>query len=520
MQLNARSMARILYRLDDELLAWVADRAALFRFRVRAAHYGLVIRRTRYGDPIAAIGLVLTITSFLGASQLPGHQPWGRTVGVVCAVGLWPAVRYLGNIGRIMKVASSSPLATERVFSDMAAGMANAHGYELLCAMYEPMLAELNASLHRDGWPGSIEFAEMSRTRDGGTHRYAAFVLPLPGATADHLMGKIVAPAAYPKDRATERQRLMAAHRGKHLDDLEEGDNYCLARLRVADGKAGLPGMQIDVSVGTYGQISRDCEALVNEFALFSLLTRPSTRAIRKSIESTMARARSATVLKCMKWRAEIHRSAATPEHIFLTPTGRAAGIGIAVVTLPPQRAHDDDVFVGMRSATVGTYPKCLHVIPAGNCNTHGSHLKGVALAPAVPDGYLTSVMRCEYVEEWFNDPDLDESKMPDWSLQVDQLWHAKVSGAVEITITGLAFDLLNLRPEICAMVGFDMSGKNSKLNNEWRGSPVSVPLAEAGAIAPPQIVQSGAAALRLAQIALGSSEADRQHEPEERSRA
>lgn len=137
-------------------------------------------------------------------------------------------------------------------------------------------------------------------------------------------------------------------------------------------------------------------------------------------------------------------------------------------------------------------------------CNTHGTeHLDGSGGA-RVPDWFLRATMRREFLEEWYDDRDLEEGRIVDWHSYVDTEWARRVGGA-EIRLTGLVYDLLNLRPEVCGVVV--VGQREGKLNKEYvrQRTHTEYPLDRPGGLGPEEMVQGGAAALLLAQATLAA---------------
>lgn len=492
--------------------SWRRDRAALLRYRLAAAGYGLRIRMMRpFGDVVGVAGLLAGLLPF--AAVVTAHwRAYGEVLIGVMAVAAWPAVRYLGSIGGMMRAAASTEEGTRRVFEDMREGMANPAGYALLRWIYRPVVEEANQSLAGQGWPCRLEFTDIaSPDLAAPPAQFASVILRTAGlAELADLLGNLrpgLPDARRAARRAESRQRLMRRWRALlaagHAVNDEDGRNYCLAEIRLQD-KNGKPGLVLDLGIAEYGQIARTCEALVNEYALFAFLIRGQNRTRRGPAESGGPAMRPSTALRCMPWRQKAHDGADSAAALFLRPRHRAAGLGVAVATVTAD-GGEPRVFVGERSGTVGTYPNVLHVIPAGNCNTHGSQrpIEHRDAAP-LPGWYLRTIMRSEYLEEWFNDADLEVSRFPDWAERVDRGWAGNVREITPITLTGIAFDLLNLRPEVCAVTEVEMT-RTEVLNWEFQiGSPPEAwPLRAIGDIRPPQIVQGGAAVLLLAQASL-----------------
>jgi hypothetical protein len=497
--------------LSREEASWWEDRAALFRYRLAAAGYGVRIRLLRpFGEVVGIAGLVLGLVPFAAVVS----EAW-RAAGLVliCAmvVAAWPLIRWFGGIGGIMRAAASIDEGTRKIFIDMRAGMANPQAYTLLREIYSPLLEGVNAELGEQGWPCRLELANGASDESA----FASVFLRTKGlADLSSLLGNLksgVPDSRRAERRAESRQRLMRRWRalqspGQPMND-EGGRNYCLAEVRL-QGEKDRPQLVLDLGVAEYGQIARTCEALVNEFALFSFLNRSRGDSSRRPGETPRLLMRPSTALRCMPWRKGAHNDAGSPSDLFLRPCRRSAGLGVAVATIVDD-GTELQVYVGERSGAVGTYPNVLHIIPAGNCNTHGSQrLLERAESMPLPDWYIRTTMRCEYLEEWFNDEDLETSRFPNWVARVDQRWVDKVSEITPITLTGIAFDLLNLRPEVCAVVEVAMNG-NEVLNWEFEAGapPEALPLRSVGSIRADTIVQGGAAVLLLARAAILESQ-------------
>jgi hypothetical protein len=491
---------------EDQKLYWYKDRQALLRYRLAAARYGLSIRLMRpYSDVLGIAGILLAILGLALTIPRPDLRIYGEVLGAVLLVAVWPFVCYLGTISGIMRAAASTEDGTRRLFNDMREGMANSRAYGQLRQIYKPLVDEANSALEGWGWPCRLELAEIpQKDATQPPSEYASVILRTTGlANLATLLGNL---RKDPPDtlrggrRAENRQRLMrkwrSLHRKEGMGD-EEGRNYCLAEIRLEKNER--PRLVLDLGVVTYGQIARTCEALVNEFALFAFITKGATAEAGDSHYSHSMR--PSTVLQCLPWRRKTHQSPGLATALFIQPYNRAAGVGVALVTVAASADGDRKVYLGERSEAVGTYPNVLHIIPAGNCNTHGSQrpIERTDRA-ALPDWYLNSIMRCEYLEEWFNDEDLETLRIPDWRARVDQLWAAKVTELSPIELTGVAFDLLNLRPEVCAKMEVKMTG-NEMLNWEYSSGlpPEEWAFPDIGEIDRARIVQSAAAALLLA---------------------
>jgi hypothetical protein len=179
---------------------------------------------------------------------------------------------------------------------------------------------------------------------------------------------------------------------------------------------------------------------------------------------------------------------------------------------------------VGRRSTKVGTYAGTFHVIPAGMMN----------LAPSdVP--HLISEERCFRIRPLIEKEFVEEVFSQEWAAscntEPNEPWHrilARYSRRhiygendryeTSIHFTGLVFDLLNYRPEVCALVlirnrdwwddhdphipDADKARDRWDTSYEWDSKTVSCPLVNPGSIyhaAPPaHWVGSGLAAYEL----------------------
>lgn len=479
---------------------------------------------------LVIVGLLVALTplalALTGGFDPP--MPWWLTVCALLALAFLVAcvaIRYLANLSRIMAVAAWSDEGADRVRRDMAVGMRNGAAYEQLIELYEPIRAAANTTLdpkHR------LEPVELRSTRSAQPNRYAAVVIPAgDGDTLESLIGDQIAERDHTCFRllADSRQQLMRKWRAmgskdeRELED-ERGDNYCLTELR-SDG-----GLRLEVGVATYGEIVRSCDSLINEFALYAFLAGPYATRRRLSIRPRRTlRMSPAAMLHCLPWRHRIHRdSRARPRDIrrhrrshpdsptpagrlFLNPEDRAAGVGVAVVTVE-ETPDGERFYLGMRSGVVGTYPSTHHVIPAGMCNTYGTDLTARSNKEPPSAHYLSTAMKCEFIEEWFSVEEFENNRRRGWERLVNDRWREEMATTDgdwrEPELTGIAFDLLNLRPEVCAVAV--VKTESGVLNWEFEAIGFEGSISDVGTIGPTEIVQSGAAALWLLDKSRGGS--------------
>ncbi|MDQ1748429.1 MAG: hypothetical protein QOD07_2692 [Frankiaceae bacterium] len=492
-------------------VGWLRDRTHLCRFRLRAAAYGVRMGWLRQLSEFG--GLVVVVVSIGGLALAVhmgsiarlvdwlGEQSWATWLALAggCILLVWAAIRRLGNLSWIMRTAAASTGGASAIRRHMAEGMKSPTIYGQLRRLYGDAVRAANAELAAKGLPGAFEFVDLPG--DSCAHEYGAVVLTLePTTSAPQMHATSMEPASRGLEYsrfAESRQRLMRAWRSqgdrfREQQGDETGGNYVLRGLGCLDTPNGT-ALSLDVAVAAYGQIVRTCDALINELALFAFLNRSGVL-------------RTRTFLRCLPWRRREFERSEEEADLFLRPLDRAAGLGVALVTILQEERDDTDPYVaalGTRSNDVGTYPACLHVIPAGMLNTRGSEPgPGQSSGHEVPDWFVTTTMKSEFFEEWYDDLALERGQLVDWRGYVDQRWQLELDER-PIVFTGVAFDLLNMRPEICGYVLIERFG--GKLSWEYLSGQAhqQYDLAKVGDIPPTDIVQSGAAALRLAQQAM-----------------
>ncbi len=458
-------------------------------------------------------GLLVSIAVAIGKFPSP-HLPWVVWSGICAGFMLlaYLAIRYLSNLSRIMDLAATSEEGATRIRRDMALGMQNDLVYEQLIELYSPIVDEVNRELVRQGTQRQLMLVEMEA--GGRLERYAAVGM---AASCTDSLEELFGPVESANDAwrpvrfrnlADSRQRLMRKWRSigdanRTMED-ERGDNYCMTELVVLPDRP----LYMHLGVATYGQIVRSSDALINELALYAYLTGAHGRRWRISpFRRGALRMSPARMLRRLPWRNRTHRECrARPldirlgrifhrlapmraDDLFMRPHDRAAGVGIAVVTLDKRQGAPETAYLGMRSSQVGTYPATNHVVPAGMCNTYGTHFAAQSRGQPPDPAYLETAMRCEFLEEWFGEKELENNRRRDWSKRVNTKWEATRGRATsngngspiteEMQFTGVAFDLLNLRPEVCATAVVDTS--DGELNWEFDEIGVEGPLTTMG---------------------------------------
>ncbi len=248
-----------------------------------------------------------------------------------------------------------------------------------------------------------------------------------------------------PQPRYLRRFRGPTPKQTTFKDDYV-GHNVCLRSMSFDGGKLAPP---IDCTLELYGNIMDSCDILIEELNLHFALEKSATAV---SPELT---------LNFLPWRKTLHhRYKYNPIDILTRVYGRAAGLGVSALTV----FNMDGEFVaerGLRSSAVGTYQETYHVIPAGmtNVDIKDSNANEYLL----PGGFLNIqlLIEKEFLEEvfdvkWARSYDVSPET---WPLLVKEYVTQHLYGSdlnkykTQIYLTGIVFDLLNYRPEVCTLV-------------------------------------------------------------------
>jgi hypothetical protein len=139
----------------------------------------------------------------------------------------------------------------------------------------------------------------------------------------------------------------------------------------------------------------------------------------------------------------------------LLNNAGRYNAIGISTLIVYKDKCGEYKVLLGKRGEQTGAHPGLFHVIPSCMFQPELGH-------PDVEWNVLHSVFK-EYGEELFNKK-LDRNALdpcyfykcwppPPTDRCVANLREALEQGKAEFVLTGLVINVLNLRPEICALL-------------------------------------------------------------------
>lgn len=493
---------------------WLTSKINVLRFKARVARYRFSYARRPGGFETAGLVLAIvgcwTVISYLGS--LAGRDPW--LYGVLTGVSLllvftYLVRRHLRDFSSIFDRASVHVDLAKRLFEDCAAGMRNQRAWDLLWRLYVPLITQANEVIR----PNSAGLTWLS---DASGRPFLCVVLPAPpnSELSSLLQPGIVPGQVDPKAASFAEARQAYIYRLRGMDAFsnpwgdEDGDNLILSDLSF-----DTDGLRIACSVATYGEIVRTSDALHTEFATFAFLAmnRPRRRGtLRKRLfgnrhplgdpdsDSLVFTARDG--LPLLPWRRQVHQWSGSAQKLFFAPGGRAAGLGVSVAMVSAEPAGES-AFVARRAPNVGIYPGALHVVPSGMCNSKDDLRSGGA---ELPSEYIKWIMLVELLEECFDLADMADSRTFDWIASAREALKARGLEGVEPELTGLTFDLLNLRWDVCARV--DVRGGNSRQDYKlcWEYDPLQQVrrqrLERVGAeLDRREVVQAGAGSLALA---------------------
>lgn len=211
---------------------------------------------------------------------------------------------------------------------------------------------------------------------------------------------------------------------------LEERPTYTMVRMRIDDP------IQLEAELGTYLRAVDSCDSL--EWELLSEWSKLKPSSVTEY----------PSVLDSLPLRKLLHDEIDNP---ILNGSGRSAAIGVSTLIAFP---IENQVFLWTRKRSyhgVAVHPGLLHVIPAGMFQPRTPYLRQEY-------SVSHSVFR-EYLEEVFNRPEDPGGEEPthyryfygdpclQYLLQLLETRQAK------LMLTGMAVNLLNLRPEICTLL-------------------------------------------------------------------
>jgi hypothetical protein len=149
---------------------------------------------------------------------------------------------------------------------------------------------------------------------------------------------------------------------------------------------------------------------------------------------------------RSLSLRKALHRKVSDP---ITSGDGRCAGIGVS--TLVAYQDGDELKLMLKRrsSSTVASHPGGIHVIPSGMFQQFGEEVD--------KEFSVTHTVLREYLEELFNVPESEYFGSPAQSFYSDSrleyLSSLIADGRAGLYLSGIAVNLLTLRPEVCTLL-------------------------------------------------------------------
>jgi hypothetical protein len=437
-------------------------------------------------------------------------EPWEPLLLGLCTAYLaaeaanwiWCSAR-LASIRRAMLAASMDSERTALLAEVWERGQQNSDFLQELFTLYEPLRSQLHA--------GGLEIHSLTDRSEGRLrgNLVGAWILPVSPRLTDVIVNaadaevktenearKVVEPRLLryaTQKRSNARTRFLAqwqrersaqtdaaggplteADLKRRCDQSEKGLNYVVRRITTDP-----TGVTIEVDRARYGQIMRSCDYLIEEALIAAGLC----------ADGHLVRLRGSWLLRALPARRAVMRLGA--EELLREPRRRAVGVGLAAVVVTREDGKEPCLRYKRRSFRVGTYPGMYHVVPTGMYNSKTRDTRTMHDQRVHPG----QVLLTEFLEELKDADDLDGFDAdPVWrellGTHLHWLFHdptgyhawsrssrephgtsrdrlarlraaaaastgppAYEFGHMRIWVTGVAFDLLSLRPEVCCVI-------------------------------------------------------------------
>jgi hypothetical protein len=317
----------------------------------------------------------------------------------------------------------------------------------------------------------------------------------------ESVLGRPILRTRQPDDRllpGSAKYRALA-----HRLGLKSYDRPCFTMKRIrSDGT-----INIECELGSYLRALDTCDEFAWELFLQHDRLSGTTREDFAAFD------------RLLPFRSRLHSEVLDP-----VCDGSLRSAAVAISTLLAFHDERDIVFlVKRRSTTVAVHAGMVHVLPS------------FMFQPATGDlenefSVIHNLYR-EYLEELFNRPEL-EAPEGDWQYfygdpNLTYLLRLIADGVAQVYLTGVAVNLLNLRPEICLLLYIkdpgwyrhhrrnEIAGQRFQFNDEWMGIAQMASNAESavsripycrdddrllcdGRVSPSDLVPPGAAAFWL----------------------
>jgi len=265
-----------------------------------------------------------------------------------------------------------------------------------------------------------------------GGHEYPVHVWPAGAGNASGIESVLVRPLSEPLTGFAVRRSDY--RESKNVDPGIDTPTYAMLGL-VDDG-----GPRMTCWAGLYSLTLDTCHSL--EWETLKAVGRYS--ALLKVLPEG---ARNVMLGASMPLRRTLHREVADP---VVDGSKRCAGIGISLLIAHPDESGAIHLMVRQRSTSVAVDMNRNHVIPAGMFQSYTGD-------PEVRDYQLIRTVAREYLEELYSE---------EFPVTGDDVWDLVQanpryrfldalldSGRAQLVVTGVAVNLITLRPEVLALL-------------------------------------------------------------------
>lgn len=265
----------------------------------------------------------------------------------------------------------------------------------------------------------------------GGSERFPVVTFSAPAEQrreVDSVLGNLSSSVREQEELVVDDERYLRLVRGVDRT-LWNGPTYVMERLTLK------PRLQVDCALGWYFDSLRSCDSL--EWELLKALGKGHRR--RKGGLSGLS--------KELSLRRRLHKIVDDPVR---SGHGRSAALACSTLVVFND-GREWRVLLRQRSSTVAVHRQLYHVIPS-------FMMQPLMSSYEREYSVVHNVLR-EFGEELFDIDELvrDEGHVAfDWFYEQPPVRHLRElldSGEAQLLLTGLAVNLLNLRPEICTLL-------------------------------------------------------------------
>ncbi len=262
--------------------------------------------------------------------------------------------------------------------------------------------------------------------------RYPVIVLPPDPEQMDDVNSVLVNQIP----RHKENPHLFAFSDEQHLADLKKSGRRVENNATFVFTQIAQHPLKIQANLGAYFDMLMTCDALEHELRDFFV----------NLIEEDHA-----TITSQLKRRAQLHRII-SPDRAIFDGNGRSAAIGTSTLIVF-NHAGRYETIIARRSQNTGVEASFYHVLPS------------FMFQPTGPEHFyedewdVTHQIYREFLEELFGLPECDEINAPtayDYFYDHPALHYLEelmADGRASLHLTGIAMNLLTMRPDICTLL-------------------------------------------------------------------